>query len=399
MFWLNFLHFYQPPTQIDLIIKLITKENYQKVINILKRVPRAKIILNIPGSLTERLSRYGQKKIIKDIRTLAENGQIQFTETAKFHSILPLLPEEEIKRQIKLNRQTNEHYFGKIYQPEGFFPPEMFYTKKLGRLIKELGYKWIILDEICYQGKLGQVRFDRIYQTREGLKIFFQNRRLSRYFSFWKPLLVEKYFQKVKENINRDQFLVTAADGEMFGHHYKGREKFLEKILQKKSLKTVFPAEILKKYKKIEEIETRFGSWSSLEGEKTSRLWNNPDNEIQNLQWKLVKLALKTIKKVSPKIEGFLVARNAIDSFLYSCQFWWASCWPWWSLEEIEKGSRGFVMALKALKDKKFQKVQKEAEALYNKILQIAIDWHLSGEAQRRIDQFDRHYKDKWIEI
>lgn len=392
MYWLNFLHIFQPPTQIDLMIKLVARENYQKIIGIFKKNSRAKIVLNIQGCLTERLDWYDEKKIIKDIKSLAENGQIEFTETAKFHSILPFLTEKEIKRQIELNHQTNKYYFGKAYQPEGFFFPEMACTQKSARLIKQLGYKWIILDEISHQGKFGQVKFDRIYQF-EGLKIIFRNRRLSYLLASENSVSLKKYLQILKNNLDSNQFLATANDGEIFGHRYHGREKFLEQILKEKTLQTVFPSEIFKKYKIIGKTKIIDGSWSSLEGENPFKLWNDPKNEIHQMQWRLVKLALETINKTSSKTWGWPVARNAIDTFLYSCQFWWASCCPWWSIEEIEKGARGFLTALKAFKDKDFQKVQKEAKLLYNKIIQISIDWHLSGEAQKKINEFDQKAK------
>lgn len=401
-YWINFLHFFQPPNQIDIVIKTVARENYQKVINILKKNPKAKIVLNINACLTERLHWYGFDKLLKDITQLAEKGQIEFVESAKFHPILPLIPEKEIRRQIELNHKTNKKYFGRVYKPKGFFPPEMFYTKKLASIVEDIGYKWLILDEISYKGKLNGLKFNKIFKIKntKNLKVIFRHRGLSRYFSFYKAIYKSDFLKAVKEKLEPGEYLVTAVDGEMFGHRYKNRERFLGNILRAPELKTITISELLRQYKNnIEEIRTFPGCWITLEGEKISRLWNNPNNEIQILKWRLTNLVIKTINKANERDYGYEEARKILDTFLYSCHYWWASCWPWWSLEEIEKGSRGLLMAIKALKDKKYQKAQKQAEKLYNKTMQIAIDWHLSGEAQRRIDEFDRDFKDNWLDV
>lgn len=167
MFWLNLLHIYQPPEQKEKIIRKITVESYSQILNILKKHPKEKITLNINGSLTEQFAQYGFKNIIDDIRKLAEKGQIELVGSAKYHLILPLVSEQEIIHQIKLNNETNKKYFGKIYQPKGFFIPELAYSFKVAKTLKKLGYQWIVLDEIASnRGK------NNFYQI-EGLDNFY----------------------------------------------------------------------------------------------------------------------------------------------------------------------------------------------------------------------------------
>ncbi|MFX1260039.1 MAG: hypothetical protein ACFFAN_19490 [Promethearchaeota archaeon] len=60
--------------------------------------PGAKITLNINGTLTEQLHDFGYDDLIELITTLASRGQIEFTGSGKFHPLLPLIPEPEIKR-------------------------------------------------------------------------------------------------------------------------------------------------------------------------------------------------------------------------------------------------------------------------------------------------------------
>ncbi|MGV9171813.1 MAG: hypothetical protein ACOC35_04475, partial [Promethearchaeia archaeon] len=113
MLYFSFLfHIYQPPTQIASVIRQISKESYLPILKALKNNSNAKITLNINGTLTEQLHDFGFDDIIEGITTLASRGQIEFTGSAKFHPLLPLIPKPEIKRQIKLNNETNRHFFG-----------------------------------------------------------------------------------------------------------------------------------------------------------------------------------------------------------------------------------------------------------------------------------------------
>ena len=49
--------------------------------------------------------------MIKDIRELLKQGKLELTGSAKYHAFLPFMPEEEIKRQIKLDEEGLDKYF------------------------------------------------------------------------------------------------------------------------------------------------------------------------------------------------------------------------------------------------------------------------------------------------
>ena len=95
-------HIYQPPVQIAPVIKQIVNESYRPIIAALRDHPEARITLNINATLTEQLQDYGYTDIIEGLATLASRGQIEFTSSGKYHPLLPLIPEPEILRQIKL---------------------------------------------------------------------------------------------------------------------------------------------------------------------------------------------------------------------------------------------------------------------------------------------------------
>jgi len=160
MQWVNFLHIYQPASQADDILETVVNQSYRRVFRGLREIPTARVTLNISGALSELLMKKGYQDVIDDIRWLADNGKLEFTETAKHHPFLPFLPEDEIKRQIELNHKTNSTIFGVAYKPVAFFPPEMAYSERIGKIVAKMGYKIILLDEIAYSGKIEKAPHD-----------------------------------------------------------------------------------------------------------------------------------------------------------------------------------------------------------------------------------------------
>ncbi|MCX7779226.1 MAG: hypothetical protein N2259_03240 [Patescibacteria group bacterium] len=380
MFWACLLHLYQPPWQKKKVLKKIIQESYQPILKILERNRRVKITLNICGSLTDLLMKNGFQKIIKKIEELVRNNQIELTSSAKYHPILPLCPKAEVIRQIKLNETTNQKYFRKSWRPKGFFLPELAYDKKTARIIKFLGYQWLILDEIAYTGKIGEVNFEKRYQIKDlRLKVIFRNRGLSDiFFTGW--LNSERRFWQALKNDNRsDKFLITAFDGENLGHHKPGTERIFEILVKK--IKTLTISELLGIYQKEEIVNPLSSSWSSKTEELKSgipfSLWRNPQNKIHQLQWQLTNFVINQVDK-SKKDQNFQKARKALDQALNSCQYWWASATPWWSLEIITESAKKLVKVLKILK-KIDQKIIHQAERVKEKIILMAQDWQNSG--------------------
>ncbi len=381
MVWANLLHIYQPANQKKKILDKVVRESYQKIFFILENNKQIKISLNISGSLTELLIKNGYKRIIQKIRFLAKRNQIELLGSAKFHSFLPLLPEDEIIRQIKLNYLVNRKYFGKIYQPRGFFPPEMAYSQKLAKIIDKLGYQWIILDEIAYQKKFGLVSFDKLYQIKgTNLKVFFRNRFLSDLFlSSWLNS-AKKFFRSVSKDKRCKKYILTAMDGENLGHHHKGMAKVWQRIAKK--TETKFYSELLKILPSRPQIIEPFpSSWSSKENELEENipyaLWNYPGNMIHYYLWKLLYLVLRLIKKY-PSKNG----REQLDKYLNSDPFWWASAMPWWYpgfVEDYLNGLEKIVFSSKSipLKDKK------KVINLSHKIKELLREWDKSKKIRK----------------
>ncbi|PIZ56907.1 hypothetical protein COY23_02210 [bacterium (Candidatus Torokbacteria) CG_4_10_14_0_2_um_filter_35_8] len=380
MNWILFLHIYQPPYQEEKFLRKATEESYKVVLDILKGHPKSKVTLNISGSLIDLLEDFGYQEVLYGFKELIEKGQVELVGTAKYHPILPLIPEKEVIRQIKLQEKTLEKYFGDSFKRQGFFIPELAYSKKVAKVIKELGYRWIILDEISHSGSIGLISFNKKYLI-EGLdlQVIFRNRNLSDL--FFTPWLKEEedFFRVRKWDGRSEKFTVTCCDGENFGHHQKGKEKILIDLLEDRRLKTITCSDYLSLLEDREYVTPIESSWSSRKDELKSSipygLWNYPGNPIHEKLWRLQKIALETRDQLDSR------AQTLLDKALSSDYFWWAGAMPWWHVDIIEQGAEKLyeVVELSSLDGR----AKDQAGLLKEKISKTARDWHASGKAEK----------------
>lgn len=398
MYWANFLHIYQPPDQLFDILERIVNESYRKIIKGLKENPKAEITLNINAGLTEQLAEHKYDDIIEGIKFLAERGQIEFTESAKYHPFLPLTRKEEIIRQIKLNNETNKHFFGACYQPKGFFPPEMGYIRKVAEIAAELGYEWIIIDEIAFNGKSDQVDYSKIYTIRgfNGFKVFFRERRLSNLIMSAVVRSGKSLLEAMAGEEKKNRYLLTAMDGETFGHHRPGLDKLLFEIFKSDLFQKIKISDIAKHFPQAEEIEPLESTWSTTESEIENRTffnsWQDQKNEIHQMQWEFTNWINGEVLKLDKKTENYAVIRDKMDKALHSCQYWWASAKPWWSLEMIEGGANKVLEVAKMLPAFSKKDLEK-AEDYYQKIVLKAFEWQRTGYIRKLAYEMQKQIK------
>ena len=388
MFWVNFLHIYQPIDQSDEILKRVVNESYRRLFNGFLRIKNLKINLNVNGALTELLVKKGYSDVIKSIYELAKSKRLEFTESAKYHPFLPFLTKEEIQRQIIENQKTNKKYFGPFYQPKCFFPPELAFHPKVGKIVTKLGYRMMILDEIAYPGEPSYLK-ERVFKLKgENQILVFRERRISNCLMSALIKNGKEFRQTLGQDLKKKIYLLTGIDGETFGHHRPGLEKSLFKIVSSKIPKQIFLSEIPKYFKVEEEILPRICTWASSLDDIEKGLqfysWRDPKNKIHQLQWKFLEyLRSQTTKRNFSKktIEKY-------DEAISSDQFFWASGEPWWSLEMIEKGAFKLFEVLKSIiKNKKEVETGKK---FYHDIISTAFQWQRSG----KIEEKSRRYKE-----
>jgi len=379
MIWINFLHLYQPANADDNRIIEATKESYLRIIRGLEEHPRIKFTLNITGCLILRWEETGQVDIINRIKKLIKKGQVELTGSAAYHPLLPLIHKDEVVRQVKENEKILYQAFQ--VKPKGFFLPEMAYSAKVAKIIKGLNYRWIIIDEIAYNGKLDQVDTSKIYLDKNsGLKLVFRSRKFSNCYA---P-------DRLKKEINKRNgvdFVITATDGELYGLRHEDPTGEFEKILKNKKLETKLIPDFISSCDTVEAIKPLSCSWESTEQELKNNepyaLWTSKGNGIQKKIWQFANLAYKIVDRHNND-DNYYWARWHLVRGLASCTFWWASekdfshiYGPFaWNPDEIERGIYELIKSIRSLENTTTRATKIKAEKLYVKIKQMTWSKH-----------------------
>lgn len=387
MRWANFLHNYQPPTQTPEILRKVVEESYRRVAEEIKKSPKAKITINISGSLTELLLKYGYQDVIDIYRSLLEEGKVELVESAAYHPFFPKLPISEIKRQIEINRHINQQAFGSVYNPSGFFVPEMIYTPQIGKIIRDLGYRWILVDESSFPPEQGTVQYDRLYRVKDWGEFycFFRDRRSSFKILSAQVGTGEAFIKDLVQGRDFQSYLLTGMDGETFGHHRLGLERLLGEVFSAPQIESVRLSDLFNIYSQVEEIVPVDGTWALFSLDEARRQpfsrWYDPKNEIHVYQWQLTDLAIKYVNKF-----GGDKARLLLDKALHSDQYWWASAKPWWNIDMLGAGAQELLEAVKAI-PKVPKAIINKAEKLFIAILTTAFTWRKTGVVDKLVKE------------
>jgi alpha-amylase/alpha-mannosidase (GH57 family) len=369
------------------------------LIKVFRDIPSAKVTVNINGVLTEFLRDCGKQDIIKGLARLAENGQLEFTGSGKYHPILPLIPKDEMKRQITRNNQTNRRLLGKIFAPKGFFSPEMCYSQEIVEPIIKTGHQWTLLSGVACPVDWPVDVIHEVSLNGQRLSVFFRDDILSNKICFH-GLDAQGFLEHLAHlrADRKDIYVITAMDAETFGHHIKNWEKlFLQEVyealepaeplgvgmhqlqllaeehrdffsLQEKAeareIQAVTISELLDIFPRGSFIEPKPSSWSTtpedIEAGNPYPLWSDPNNQIHQLQWEHINICVDMVKKAIERADNETskyyanIARGLLDRALHSDQFWWASRRPMWDINLINRGlmeqHEALLNAYKAIK-------------------------------------------------
>ncbi len=387
MRWSNFFHIYQPPAWDEDIVRRAAEQAYRPLIDILRRHPNLSITLNITAALTEQLIAIGLTDICDGFKELVAKEQIELVGSAAYHPILPLLPREEIVRQIDLQDQRQCQVFGENYHPRGFFPPEMAYGPVLEDILLERGYDWVILDEPAATGTIGDLDFTQRYRTPRGLGLVFRNRHVSDFLSFSALIDQPEAAIAVLHSDSRSHdFLVTAMDGENLGHHRPGVDRLWELLISWPDITGISVGRYFSELQKERTLEPFPSSWSSQPSELRDHipygLWNHPDNPIHKAQWELTHLVISAVT-THPDDPAYDGARRLLDQALTSDKYWWASASPWWDAAIVIRETQrladviGSLETLPASTKNKVGRLMKE-------VATTAELWDKTGLAKKR---------------
>ena len=327
----------------------------------MERHENAKITLNIQGNLLEMLQENEMTETIEKLQGLVAKNKIEIVGSAKFHPILPLIPEEESIRQIKANEAIQHEFFNgalkRMGPTKGFFPPEMAVSPRIADIVQKLDYKWMIMGGIS---NAGEWPTDYLQKTKNGLITFFRDTYLSNDIAFDKTN-ADDFIQQLSTMYGNDpkypHYVITALDGETFGHHIKYYEtSFLGKtfsLLQdRKDVQLAFVSELLENFPAKEGPPIRKSTWSTdgedLVADVPYPLWAHPLNPLHKFEYRMLQALYKLMALLEKQgiihhdVPSFMnyyqTARHFYDRALHSCWLWWSSMRPHWSPNLIYKG-------------------------------------------------------------
>lgn len=376
MKWINFLHIYQPANIEDHHIKEAVTDSYLRIIRLLEEHSELKFTMNISGCLFDRWEELSFDDLIKRIKNLVERGQIELVGTAAYHPILPLISDQEIEVQIKENEAILKKHFGNNFKPKGFFFPEMAYSSGAAKIVKKMGYEWIIVDEITKNGKLEEIPFGKVYEdVHSGLKVIFRSRILSNSY-------VPQTLEKLLNDKSQIEGIVTATDGELYGLRHKDQPAILEKVVKRKGVQTQTISKYIAGISDVKKANLKKSNWESTEEELKKNipyaLWFNRKNNIHKALWKLANLASK-IASENEDDGNYKWVRWHLVRGLASCTFWWASAKDFkntfgasaWNPDEIEKGARELIKSIRSFEDQRLKGQKIKGEKIYLKIKKL----------------------------
>ncbi len=393
MVWINFLHLYQPANTEFSNIREALDKSYWRLIRLLDEHPDLKFTLNISGCLLERLWEEGEKEFTRRLKVLLDKSQIELVGSAAYHAFLPLLPKDEVIKQIKDNERILREHFGKKVKLRGFFLPEMAYSSEVAKIIKKMGYEWLILDEIAYSGvSRKRPRFDRYYLDKNsGLKIVFRDRQLSSAYAPKElaPILKKIKVARKKKQTKEKSIFITATDSELYGLRHEDPTAELEKIVKVKEIGTELISNFIKQVddSKVEKIKLFPSSWETtpkdMKKNQPFNLWLDKKNKIQVNLWKMANLCLEAGQKFK-KDKNYYWYRWHLNRGLASCTFWWASAHDFsyifgpyaWNPDMIEKGLEDLVRSIRSLSSSKSKKYKLLIEKYYAKTKGLVWEEH-----------------------
>jgi predicted glycosyl hydrolase (DUF1957 family) len=294
---------------------------------------------------------------------------------------LPLLPPAEVRRQIEINDETNRRYFGDAYQRKGIFLPEMAWSPELAPMLEDQGFEWVMLDELAYNGRVNEVDYTKTYRVAgTKLKAVFREHRLSATIMSAAPRDIERLKEAAREEAGPERYVVTAMDGETFGHHRISHEQLLFAMFADEEIRLTGTSDLLTKFTDVVEVPTVACTWASNAAdiaEGTAFIsWNDPSNELHRLQWELVHFTVKALGELANDDPSYPKLRAQLDIAMGSDPMFWAAAKPWWMIEHIERGAYQLLAILQELPGI----AATQGLDLYQRIMAMAWDWQRTGK-------------------
>lgn len=228
---------------------------------------KLKLSFYISGTALDQFLIY-TPKVLTSFRQLADTGQVEFMGGTSSHSIVSLGEnKEEFQRQISLNRERIEYYFGK--KPQVFVNTDLIFTNRIYEIISDSGYP-ALLTNGC--NKILQWRSPNYFYSGENqkkIKILFRNEFISNEFAtlLQNPAILEnpeilKQFLAKFQAIGDEEPLINiylnylTLGGTAIDSKLPYFRRFISKINNSKQYRFDLPTVLMEKFGPVSEIGT-----------------------------------------------------------------------------------------------------------------------------------------------
>jgi alpha-amylase/alpha-mannosidase (GH57 family) len=377
-YWSMILHFYQPPTQDIGITKSILNTCYLPLLRTLSQKTGFGLTFNLSGSLLLQLKQLESVEFFDLVKLLLSDGKIELLSSAVYHPLIPLTPVDVVVRQIDKNKKIIMDLLG-VSAYAGFFAPELAVSKDTLELINT---DYLIVDESSLEIKSSVARYKQ-------LKLLVNNHPVSELLrAYPQQLSASTVIDLANANFHEGELLVTANDGELFGHHYAERLQVLADLLEVKDIKFVTASDALSRFAaSAKQVATILPStWQNCQ--KYS-LWDKNDLQVKYL---------KLLKDGHDATLGFIneKATDLLDRSFASCHPYWLSNWPWWHPDIVEAGARNLISSVRMSTIDGVKKAKMEVD--YYDFLSQMWQYQWSGNVEASYRKFDQS-ADKYLRI
>lgn len=290
-------HFYQPPREDPLTGEIPLErgaapfENWNEKIYAHCYEPNAtegnfgRVSFNIGPTLNlwleEKHPEFFAPVVQADQENVRRYGVGNAMAQAYNHAILPLASDHDKVTQVRWGIDEFECRFGR--KPQGMWLPETGADLKSLQVLADHGVEFTILAP--WQADSESLDVSKPYWVRlpdgKRFTVFFYDAELSMRVSFdpgatrnadgFAINYVQPRFFNGPEKTLKDQLYMIASDGELYGHHQRFRDKFLQYLTSESfdnlGIEVTYPALWLKKHPAVDEIRIRENtSWSCHHG-------------------------------------------------------------------------------------------------------------------------------------
>lgn len=330
------LHCHQPVDNLETIFEEAYRKSYSPFLDVLEAHPGVKLSVHYSGSLLDWLA-VKKPAFIQKIKGLVERHQIEILTGGHFEPILPMIPPEDAKGQIRMLTRSIKKYFE--CRPSGAWIGERVWDPALASILRDMQLKYTILDDF-HLTKAGKRKDDVFgYYSVKGFPDFYvfpSIKRLRYTMPFREPEVTIDFLYGLKEK-NAD-LAVFGDDCEKFGLwpytygwvYKKGwLDKFFTALEKNDWIKTLTFSEAINETMPLGEVEIPHSSYAEM-SEWCNGNFNNfftkyaesdlMKNKMLYLSKKIEKLQHeKNVKTEMPKIEK---ARKELYKSQSNCAYW-----------------------------------------------------------------------------